>query len=88
MNENIKVLKRDGSLENFNQEKIHLVTKAAGLTEEQAKNLTKKAVDWVFSTGKSTVSSLDIRLKVAAMLKEISEYSAGLYEWYEKTKKK
>lgn len=88
MKEKIKVLKRDGSLEDFYPEKIYRVTKAAGLTEEQAKNLSQKLTDWVTSAGKSTISTLDIRLQVVMLLKEISEYSAGLYEWYEKGKEK
>lgn len=88
MNEKIKVLKRDGSLEDFNLEKIYRVTKAAGLTEAQARKLTDKLSAWVNSAGKSTISSLDIRLQVVLLLKEISEYSAGLYEWYEKSKER
>jgi len=88
MQEKIKVLKRDGSLEDFDPEKIYRVTKSAGLTEEQARSLTDKLNAWVASAGKSTISSLDIRLQVVTLLKGISEYSAGLYEWYEKGKER
>ena len=88
MEEKIKVLKRDGSLEDFDPEKIYRVTKAAGLTEVQARILIDKLTVWINSAGKSPISSLDIRLQVVMLLKEISEYSAGIYEWYEKSKGK
>ena len=86
MEQILKVLKRDGTTELFDPQKICRVTKAAGLEPEQAEHLAKEVEQWVYSTGKNPIPSLEIRIHVLTLLEEIKPYSAGIYEWYEKTK--
>ena len=84
----IQVLKKDGSVENFDPQKISNVTLAAGLTEDQSQKLAQDVTAWVESLNKEQVSSTEIRNKVTEELGKIDEYTAGLYNWYEKTKEK
>ncbi|MFV1917359.1 MAG: ATP cone domain-containing protein [Patescibacteria group bacterium] len=83
-----RVVKRDGKLEDFEKGKIERVLKAAGLTGQEAMNLTRKVVDWITSLDQRKVNSTQIKDKVHEELKKVNEYSAGLYEWYERTKEK
>ena len=83
----IKVLKRDGSTEEFSPAKIIRVVQAAGLKPEQAKNLSQKVNQWAKSLKQNPASSLKIRNKVLAELKKVNQHAANLFEWYEKTKK-
>lgn len=87
MAENVKVLKRDGSIEEFDPQKIARVTQAAGLEVDQAKDLSKKVDQWIKGLKQNLVSSLKIRNKVLAELKKVNQHAANLFEWYEKTKK-
>lgn len=80
------VVKRNGSLEEFDVAKIARVTQAAGLEEEQAKVLAKKVGDFFSKLPQTQISSLQIRDKVAEELKEVNSRAADLFSWYEKTK--
>ena len=86
MTENIKVLKRDGTLEDYSEDKIKTVVNTAGLDSHQSEALAITVTEWVKSLGKPQVSSLEIRDKVLEELKAYSENVSGLYEWYETTK--
>jgi len=81
------VLKRDGSIEEFQPEKIARVVKAAGLSEEQAKTLAQNVTDWANSQEQEKITILQIRDRVLEELKKVNAYAAGLFKWYEKTKK-
>ena len=87
MVQKIKVLKRDGSTEEFDPQKIARVTQAAGLEAGQAKDLSKKVDQWIKGLKQNLVSSLKIRSKVLAELNRVNQYAANFFEWYEKTKK-
>ncbi|MBL7158860.1 hypothetical protein ISS85_00070 [Candidatus Microgenomates bacterium] len=86
MEKKIKVLKRDGSTENFNPEKIVRVATAAGLKSDQAQALSVKVNQWINDLDQEIVSSLKIRDKVLKELKKVNDYAANLYEWYDKNK--
>lgn len=88
MTQKLKVVKRDGSLEEFNPAKIARVVQAAGLTPAQAGLLSQKVAEWASGLGKSQIPSRQIGDKVLEELKEVSKYAADLFEWYGKTKKK
>ena len=88
MEKKIKVLKRDGSTEDFDSQKIVRVVIVAGLKPDQAQELLIKINQWVSDLEKETVSSLEIRDKVLQELKKVNDYAANLYEWYEKNKGK
>lgn len=83
----IKVLKKDGSIENFDQNKIARVTKAAGLTAEQAQTLASKIAQWVRAQREPRITTFQIRNKVIEELGKVNKYAANLFTWYEKTKK-
>lgn len=82
----IKVVKRDGSEETFQPQKIEKVVKAAGLIEEEAKALAAKITSWVKNLGKPKVTSLEIRDQVISELKVANEYAFNMFTWYQKTK--
>lgn len=86
MNTNILVIKRDGSKEPFDPEKISQVVRAAGLEEDLAQKLTRDISIWIKALGQSEVSSLKIRDEVITELESLDEYVAGLFRWYQKTK--
>jgi len=82
----IKVLKRDGSTEEFDPQKIARVVQAAGLEAKQAKDLADRVADWLKNSKQKSISSLKIRYRVLKELKRVNKYAAGLFEWYEKSK--
>ena len=82
----IKVLKRDGSVEDFDSKKVVKVVTVAGLKPDQAQKLLIKINQWVNDLDQETVSSLKIRNKVLKELQKVNNYAANLYEWYEKNK--
>ena len=86
MAEKLKVLKRDGSFEEFDPGKIARVATAAGLKVDQAQELSARVAKWVNGLGQEMVSSLKIRDKVLEELRKVNKYAADLYEWYGKTK--
>lgn len=86
MSRKIKVVKRDGSLENFDNKKIIKVLKAAGLAENKSRLVAKK-VEVLFKTSaKEQISSLEIKDKILDELKQVNQYIASLFDWYEKSK--
>jgi len=85
---NVDVVKRDGSLEQFNKNKIVKVVKTAGLTEEKAEALATKVETEIKLRELTRITSKQIRDMVAAELKLADEYVYGLYSWYEKVKDK
>ena len=82
----VKVLKRDGSIEEFNHEKIARVVQAAGLETSQAKLLADKIADFVSGNGQGPIPSSQIKDKVVEELTKVDKHAAGLFTWYEKTK--
>ncbi|MCL4354193.1 ATP cone domain-containing protein [Patescibacteria group bacterium] len=86
MSNKIKVKKRDGSLEDFNQMKIAIVVTAAGLTHEEGQQLAVKITDWARIYSNPAITSLQIRDKVIEELQKLNPNAADLYTWYEKTK--
>lgn len=84
----MKVIKRDGSEENFDISKIVNVVKAAGLDDESTEKFIANVEEWINSLDKKSVKSTEIRDKVIALLPNYNKYAKGLYEWYEKMKYK
>lgn len=87
----IKVIKKDGSAQDFDQSKIARVTEAAGLSAKEAQSLATNvanwAKEWAKIKGESRVSSLEIRWKVIEELQDVNKNAANLYIWYKKTEK-
>jgi len=82
----IKVIKRDGTLEDYSEDKIKTVVNTAGLDSHRSEALAITVTEWIKSTGKKEVTSREIRDKVLEELKVYDESVANLFDWYEKTK--
>jgi transcriptional regulator NrdR family protein len=85
---NIQVIKRNGSKELFDPEKIDRVVVAAGLSPDKATTLVKNISDWVTNQKSGEISSLLLRDKVIEELEKSDEYAANMFAWYQKTKEK
>ncbi len=83
---NIAVIKKDGSIEDYNPQKITKVVIAAGLYPDQANILSTNITNWLKEKNLSKVTSIQIKNQVIEELKKINQYAAGLFTWYEKTK--
>ncbi len=84
---NSKVIKRDGSIQDYDEIKIERVVKAAGLNDGQAKDLASKVSDWV-KTQDNEITSLQIRDRVIVEIQKVDRTAANLFIWYEKTRDK
>ena len=82
----VNVIKRDGSTEEFDSEKIFRVIKAAGLNEDKARKLAGEIEKWVNDRKQPALTTLQIRDRVAHELEKTDKYAYDLYVWYEKTK--
>lgn len=82
----MKVVKRNGSIEDFDLAKIERVVIAAGLSPEKASELSQKVS--VSFSGQNEVNSIEIRDEVLSALKEMDQYAANMFDWYQKTKEK
>ncbi len=83
---NVKVHKRDGSLEPYDEEKLYKVAIATGLSKKQAADAISAINSWAINS--KEVSSTEIRKKFTQILKEIKPSAAALYEWYQSVKQK
>lgn len=84
--ENVKVLKRSGSFEKFDPQKIARIAQATGLSYNEAVSLSNKVKKWAHNSKQKSIPSSWIRDKVLEELRKVNPYAAGLYEWYEKLK--
>lgn len=84
----VKVEKRNKSIEDYDSEKIKKIVVAAGLTEKEAKQLCGAVNKWLEESGKSQVTSLQIRDKVLVEIQEMNKTAANKFIWYEKYKDK
>lgn len=82
----IHIIKRDGTLEDFDANKISRVVQAAGLDAVQADRLAQEISGQLTNSGDQTISSLTIRDLVIKKLHHLNENAANLFTWYEKTK--
>ncbi len=84
----IKVVKRNGTEEDYNPEKVIRVLKVSGLTEEEAKKLASSVTAWLKEDKKDKVTSLQIRDKVVVEVQKVNKVAADKYISYEKYKDK
>jgi len=81
----IQVMKRDGSLERFDEEKIARICEALGLSPTQERDLLANIEQRVKSEAKEgKIPSTVIRQYVVDELKKIDEYVAEQFIWYYK----
>ncbi len=87
-NMNATVVKRDGSKEIFNRDKVCGVLMAAGLPQDQAEGITNTVESWIQSNNLEEFKSLELRDKILEELTKVNKEVADLYQWYESTKDK
>ena len=81
----MQIKKRDGSLEEFDREKIFRGAVAAGLAEEDATPLALAVEAWAGGVAEGTVAStLEVRNKVLELLREKDSEAAARFEEYKK----
>lgn len=85
---NTLVIKRDGSKEPYDPEKIDRVVVSAGVTPDQATEIVTRISNWIKEKNVGEISSLELRDKVIAELRQTDSYAANMFEWYQKTKEK
>ncbi len=83
---NIQIIKRDGTKEPFDEEKIDRVVVAAGLSPDNATTLVNNLKTWVQAQNKQEFSSLEIRDQVMIEMQKLDVYAANMFSWYQKTK--
>ncbi len=83
---NVNVVKRDGTLEVYDETKIVRVAEAAGLDGVHAQTVAIYVTEWIKSNSLIKVTSLQIRDVVLGNLKKIDKAAADLFVWYEETK--
>lgn len=81
-----QVIKKDGTLEDFEKGKIERVTSAAGLSRNQAKELADNIEKWAETSGKNQIATLQIKEQVLKGLNNLNQFAADAFVWYEKTK--
>lgn len=81
-----KVIKRDGTFEEYDEAKVMKVAVACGLEAEQAKTMSQDITKWMKSHSVPTVTSLQIRDAFLENLKKVNKSAADLYVWYESSK--
>jgi len=82
----IEVVKRDGTVEIYDEAKIIKVAMACGLDLEHAQALAASVTKWIKGNSLSKVTSLQIRDAFLEDLKKVNESAADLFLWYEQTK--
>lgn len=80
-----QVIKRDGTIENFDSEKVTRVLIAAGLSNSEATSVSTHISTWIANLS-SAPKTTEIKDKIIELVTPVNPYVAGLYRWYEKTK--
>lgn len=86
----ITVIKRDETTELLDKSKFHRIAVATGLKDDEAgavsQAIEKRVLEKALASD-NTIKSVEIRDIFIEELTKVSRYAAGLYTWYEKTKK-
>jgi transcriptional regulator NrdR family protein len=82
---NLKVLKKDGSMEDFDRSKIKNGILSSGATEEQAENITGQIENWApMAASNGVVKALDIKIKLLELLGGVNPTAKTTFENYRK----
>jgi transcriptional regulator NrdR family protein len=80
----LKILKRDGTMEDFDRSKLVGGLLKAGATPAEADNVTGQVESWANGLNLEVVSSTDVWKKVIEALKAINPGAGTAYETYRK----
>jgi len=82
---NLKVQKKDGSMEDFDRAKIKNGILSSGATEQEAEGITAQIENWaptVASNG--VIRALDIKTKLLDLLSGVNPVAKTTFETYKK----
>ncbi|MEA2020376.1 MAG: ATP cone domain-containing protein [Patescibacteria group bacterium] len=79
----VKIRKKDNSLEDFDREKLRRSVLAAGLSKENANDVTNQIETWV-QQSEDVVSTAQIRSKVINFMESKNPEAAKNYKSYKK----
>ena len=82
----IEVIKKDGSREPFDQDKIARVVTAAGLKPQEGFELALVVAKWAKESAKDQISTGEIRNRVVEELQKVNPTASAAFLWYEKKK--
>ncbi|KKQ75494.1 MAG: hypothetical protein US96_C0010G0010 [Candidatus Woesebacteria bacterium GW2011_GWB1_38_5b] len=82
----MKVIKRNGELEDFEEGKVARVVHAAGLSEEQAQQLGQNVSQRIKALNAQQVTTIQIRDVVIEEMNKIDKYATDMFIWYQKGK--
>ncbi len=83
-----KVLKRDGSLQDFDWKKITKGVTEAGGTTEEAEQVAREVETWLTQAAvDGVIKSYDLHVKVTEILKMVNVTAGKLFEEYKKPEK-
>lgn len=77
------VVKKDGSVERFDKNKVKRVMVAAGLSDPQADAIAENITSWVKNLQEVRINSFKIRERLISEMKKVNQNAANLYIWYE-----
>lgn len=80
----MKVLKKDGAMEDFDRSKIVAGLLKAGANPTEAESVTSQVEIWANGMNLDTVSSSDIGKKLVEILKAVNPTAAAAFEGYTK----
>lgn len=81
----VKVQKKDGRIEEFDEEKLKKSVLAAGATDSQSQLVTQEMQEWLYNVAlEEIVDTQTIRGKVAKSLAEKNPKAAKNYQGYRK----
>lgn len=80
-----KVLKKDGSLQDFDWKKIVLAVTKAGATEEEAEKVAMQVEGWLNSVAQDgVIKSYDLHVKVLEVLRALNPTAGAAFENFRK----
>jgi transcriptional regulator NrdR family protein len=80
----MKVLKRNGAMEDFDRSKVVAGLLKAGANPTEAESVTSQVETWVNGLNLDVVSSTDIAKRLVEVLKAVNPTAAAAFEGYVK----
>ncbi|OGD86846.1 hypothetical protein A2164_01420 [Candidatus Curtissbacteria bacterium RBG_13_35_7] len=84
----IRVIKKGGTSEEFDPDKIARVVTAAGLAPKDGFMIAIEVANWVKKQNKKSIGSYEVRKKIVEEVGKINKDVAKVYNWYEETKER
>lgn len=82
----MKVIKRNGQLEDYEPAKIKRVVEAAGIKSSDSEKLVDTVTKRLEALSAEQISTIQIRDIVIEEMQKIDEYAANMFTWYQRGK--